>query len=121
MTGGSTPPSDTRVRRNSPNRDSSSKKPSNTPLPIHVDDPMRVGQVLRTPLANPGLMSHVTRETLSGSPLWSMKSRANSLTVLEPLPGTTQTTLHPVRSATTVMYLWPLRLVSSMPMASTPV
>ena len=75
----------------------------------------------RTPLANPGLMSHVTRETLSGSPLWSMKSRANSLTVLEPLPGTTQTTLHPVRSATTVMYLWPLRLVSSMPMASTPV
>lgn len=46
MTGGSTPLSDTRVRRNSPNRDSSSKKPSNTPLPIHVDDPMRVGQVL---------------------------------------------------------------------------
>jgi transposase InsO family protein len=34
-TGGSTPPSDTGVRRNSPNRDSSSKKPSNTPLPIH--------------------------------------------------------------------------------------
>ena len=26
---------DTGVRRNSPNRDSSSKKPSNTPLPIH--------------------------------------------------------------------------------------
>lgn len=33
-TGGSTPPLDTGVRRNSPNRDSSSKKPSNTPLPI---------------------------------------------------------------------------------------
>lgn len=33
-TSGSTPPSDTGVRRNSPNRDSSSKKPSNTPLPI---------------------------------------------------------------------------------------
>ena len=33
---GSTPPLDTGVRRNSPNRDSSSKKPSNTPLPIHV-------------------------------------------------------------------------------------
>ena len=32
--GGSTPPLDTGVRRNSPNRDSSSKKPSNTPLPI---------------------------------------------------------------------------------------
>ena len=31
---GSTPPSDTGVRRNSPNRDSSSKKSSNTPLPI---------------------------------------------------------------------------------------
>ena len=34
-TSGSTPPSDTGVRRNSPNKDSSSKKPSNTPLPIH--------------------------------------------------------------------------------------
>ena len=34
-TSGSTPPSDTGARRNSPNRDSSSKKPSNTPLPIH--------------------------------------------------------------------------------------
>ena len=33
-TSGSTPPLDTGVRRNSPNRDSSSKKPSNTPLPI---------------------------------------------------------------------------------------
>ena len=42
------------------------------------------------PLANPGLMSHVTGETLSGSPLRSMKSRANSLTVFESLPGTTQ-------------------------------
>ena len=31
---GSTPPSDTGVRRNSPNRDSSSKNLSNTPLPI---------------------------------------------------------------------------------------
>ena len=31
----STPPSDTGVRRNSPNRDSSSKNLSNTPLPIH--------------------------------------------------------------------------------------
>ena len=35
-TSGSTPPSDTGARRNSPNRDSSSKKPSNTPLPIHL-------------------------------------------------------------------------------------
>ena len=35
-TSGSTPPSDTGARRNSPNRDSSSKKPSNTPLPIQV-------------------------------------------------------------------------------------
>ena len=34
-TSGSTPPSDTGARRNSPNRDSSSKKPSNTLLPIH--------------------------------------------------------------------------------------
>lgn len=59
MTGGSTPPSDTRVRRNSPNRDSSSKKPSNTPLPIHVDDPMRVGQVLADALGKP--RAHVTR------------------------------------------------------------
>lgn len=42
------------------------------------------------PLANPGLMSHVTGETLSGSPLRSMKSRANSLTVFESSPGTTQ-------------------------------
>ena len=33
-TGDSTPPSDTGVRRNSPNRDSSSKDLSNTPLPI---------------------------------------------------------------------------------------
>ena len=33
---GSTPPSDTGVRRNSPNGDSSSKKPSNTLLPIHA-------------------------------------------------------------------------------------
>ena len=32
----STPPSNTGVRRNSPNRDSSSKKPSNTLLPIHA-------------------------------------------------------------------------------------
>ena len=31
----STPPSDTGVRRNSPNRDSSSKNLSNTPLPVH--------------------------------------------------------------------------------------
>ena len=36
-TSGSTPPSDTGVRRNSPNKDSSSKKPSNTPLPIQLD------------------------------------------------------------------------------------
>jgi len=35
-TSGSTPPLDTGVRRNSPNRDSSSKNLSNTPLPIHV-------------------------------------------------------------------------------------
>lgn len=36
-TSGSTPPSDTGVRKNSPNKDSSSKKPSNTPLPIQLD------------------------------------------------------------------------------------
>ena len=35
----STPPSDTGVRRNSPNRDSSSKNLSNTPLPIHARPP----------------------------------------------------------------------------------
>lgn len=73
------------------------------------------------PLTNPGLMSHVTGETLSGSPLRSMKSRANSLTVFESLPGTTQATLRPAGSATTVMCPWPLRPVPSMPMASTSV
>lgn len=36
-TSGSTPPSDTGVRKNSPNKDSSSKRPSNTPLPIQLD------------------------------------------------------------------------------------
>lgn len=35
----STPPSDTGVRRNSPNRDSSSKNLSNTPLPVHWSEP----------------------------------------------------------------------------------
>ena len=37
----STPPSDTGVRRNSPNKDSSSRKLSNTPLPIHSRDTPR--------------------------------------------------------------------------------
>lgn len=66
-------------------------------------------------------MSHVTRHTRFGSPLCAMKSSANCFTVVESLPGTTQITLRSVRSATTVMHRWPLRLVSSTPIASTPV
>jgi hypothetical protein len=50
-----------------------------------------------------------------------MKSNANRLTVFASLPGTTRITLRSAGSATTVMYRWPLRLVSSMPIASTPV
>ena len=38
-TSGSTPPSDTGARRNSPNKDSSSKKLPNTPLPIQYPRP----------------------------------------------------------------------------------
>ena len=50
-----------------------------------------------------------------------MKSNENPLTVFASLPGVTLATLRSTRSATTVMCLWPLRLVSSMPIASTPV
>ena len=121
MTGGSTPPSDTRVRRNSPNRDSSSKKPSNTPLPIHVDDPMRVGQVLADALGKP--RAHVTRH--QGDPVrvavMVHEVPRELLDGARALAGDHADHVAPVRSATTVMYLWPLRLVSSMPMASTPV
>ncbi len=66
-------------------------------------------------------MSHVTRRTRFGSPFCAMKSSANRFIVVESLPGTTQITLRSVRSATTVMYWCPLRLVSSMPIVSTPV
>ncbi len=45
-----------------------------------------LGSRSRMPLANPRLMSQVTRRTRSGSPLWSMKSRANRLIVVESLP-----------------------------------
>lgn len=46
---------------------------------------------------------------------------SSGLSLASALPGTTQITLRSVRSATTVMHRWPLRLVSSMPIASTPV
>ena len=46
-TSGSTPPSDTGARRNSPNKDSSSKKLSNTPLPIHKGAMRRTGLSLK--------------------------------------------------------------------------
>lgn len=72
-------------------------------------------------MANPGPMSHVTGRTRSGSPSCAMKSSANRFAVVGSLPGTTQITLRSVRSATTVMHRWPLRLVSSMPIVSTPV
>ena len=65
-------------------------------------------------MANPRLMSQVTRRTRSGSPLWSMKSLREPLIVGRVLAGTTQITLRSTRSATTVMYRWPFRLVSSM-------
>lgn len=46
---------------------------------------------------------------------------ANRSTACASLPGVTLVTLRSVRSATTVMHRWPLRLVSSMPIVSTPV
>ena len=52
----STPPSDTGARRNSPNRDSSSKNLSNTPLPIH-------------PIARHGIHGHRARaDRVAGRP-----------------------------------------------------
>lgn len=59
-------------------------------------------------------MSQATRRTYSGTPLWSMKSRENRSTVAGSLPGVTLMTSCSTRSATTVMQLRPLRLVSSM-------
>ena len=46
---------------------------------------------------------------------------ANRSTACASLPGVTLVTLRSVRSATTVMHWWSPRLVSSMPIASTPV
>jgi len=65
---GSTPPSDTGVRRNSPNRDSSSKKLSNTPLPIHakllpVPQFVDPDTLLRR---QAGIRFHIERGTFSG-------------------------------------------------------
>lgn len=50
-----------------------------------------------------------------------MKSSENRFTVVESLPGITLVTLRSARPATTVMHRRPLRLVSSMPIVSTPV
>ncbi|VWQ38192.1 hypothetical protein BIFLH23_02070 [Bifidobacterium longum subsp. infantis] len=65
-------------------------------------------------------MSQATRRTYSGTPLWSMKSRANRSTVAGSLPGVTLMTSCSTRPATTVMQLRPPRPVPSMPTASTP-
>ena len=80
-----------------------------------------LGKWSRMPLANPRPMSHVTGRTRSGSPSCAMKSSAKRFAVVGSLPGVTLVTLRSVRSATTVMHRWPLRLVSSMPIVSTPV
>lgn len=85
-----------------------------------VDDLGGVGKPLADALANPRLMSHVTGRTRLGSPLWSMKSLANRSMVCASLSGVTLITLRSTKSATTVMQLCPRRLVSSMPIASTP-